>query len=242
MSTPIFSLTDIHFEYLNGPKVLDGLNFSLHAHERIGIIGPNGTGKTTMAHILMGLVKPSRGRIHFHGEPVSAERDFLPLRQSIGLLFQNAEDQLIYPTVLEDVAFGPLNMGKSSQEAKEIALRVLSELGLEGFDNRITHRLSGGEKKLVSLAAVLAMDPEALFLDEPTNALDAKTRAHLVEILNSLNKALVIISHDWDFLAQTTESIYSMKDGKITLDGDTHTHQHVHAHSHGSTPHVHGDS
>jgi cobalt/nickel transport system ATP-binding protein len=238
---PLFELKDIHFGYPAQPEILSGLNFCLRPGDRFGIIGPNGTGKTTMAHILMGLIQPTQGRVFFKGQPVNAPDIQQRLRCAVGLLFQDADDQLIFPTVIEDVAFGPLNMGKTTDEARDIAQRTLRTLGLGGFEDRVTHKLSGGEKKLVSLASVLAMEPEALLLDEPTNALDVDTRERLVRILADLNKALVIISHDWDFLARTTHDIYAMKDGRIAFDGETHTHQHIHAHTHGTMPHTHGD-
>ncbi|NJB67121.1 cobalt/nickel transport system ATP-binding protein [Desulfobaculum xiamenense] len=240
-STPIFELRGVSFGYPGRANILNELDFALPRGARVGIIGPNGAGKTTMAHILMGLVKPTSGRILFRGKAVESEDGFVALRKAVGLLFQNAEDQLIFPTVIEDVAFGPLNAGKSASEAKDIALRTLASLGLSGFEHRVTHKLSGGEKKLVSLASVLAMDPEALFLDEPTNALDVDTRERLVSILNGLDKALIIISHDWDFLARTTHDIYAMRNGRVTFDGETHAHQHIHAHVHGTTPHTHGE-
>lgn len=238
--TPLFSLKDIHFGYPGRKPILSGLDFALHSKDRIGIIGPNGAGKTTMAHILMGLIEPQSGSLFFKGKPVNSPDCFVALRRAVGLLFQNAEDQLIYPTVIEDVAFGPLNLGKTPSEARAIAEETLHSLGLEGFEDRVTHKLSGGEKKLVSLASVLAMQPEALFLDEPTNALDVDTRDRLIAILNGLDIALIIISHDWDFLAQTTKNIYAMRDGRIAFDGETHTHQHIHTHTHGSLPHTHG--
>ncbi|THB63702.1 MAG: ABC transporter ATP-binding protein, partial [Desulfovibrio sp.] len=151
-----------------------------------------------------------------------------------------AEDQLFSPTVLEDVAFGPLNLGLKPAQAKDRALETLEQLGLEGFADRITHRLSGGEKRLVALATILAMQPKALLLDEPTNDLDPPTRQRLIATLNELDLGYVIISHDWDFLAQTTEQ-------SLTLDKDTGRlvkstavpHTHVHVHEAGDAPHEH---
>ncbi|BBD08028.1 ATP-binding cassette domain-containing protein [Desulfovibrio ferrophilus] len=232
MTTPLFELQKITYAYPCRKPVLDELDFCFEQGANIGLIGPNGSGKTTLAHIVMGLINPNSGTILHRGHPISDEKGFATLRKEVGLLFQNADDQLFYPTVLEDVAFGPLNLGKSPAEAAEIAHTTLRHLGLEGFEERITYKLSGGEKKLVSLATVLAMEPKAVFLDEPTNALDVDTRHRLIHILNELALPRIIISHDYDFLAQTTKDIYAMKDGKIRFDGHTATHEHVHAHTH----------
>jgi cobalt/nickel transport system ATP-binding protein len=187
----------------------------------------------------MGLLKPSAGRIEIFGKPAKDEKDFTDIRRRIGLLFQDADDQLFSPTVLEDVAFGPLNLGKSKNEAIQIAQKTLAFLGLNEFENRITFKLSGGEKRLVSLATVLAMEPEILLLDEPINGLDMKTKAKLKEILSSINLSYLLISHDFDFLADIVDAIYTMEDGKILLDKELHLHEHVHAHELGTYPHQH---
>lgn len=243
MSNALFALKGITYAYHERRPVLDNLDFTFHEGDSIGLIGPNGAGKTTLAHIVMGLIAPDAGEVLHRGTPVTDEKGFAALRREVGLLFQNADDQLFYPTVLEDVAFGPLNQGKSPAEAADIARGTLARLGLSGFEERITYKLSGGEKKLVSLATVLAMRPYALFLDEPTNALDVNTRRHLIHILNDLDIARIIISHDYDFLAQTTHDIYAMSGGTIAFDGETATHEHVHCHTHvhGDVPHTHGN-
>lgn len=202
-------------------------------------MGPNGSGKTTLFHIIMGLLKPSSGSIEIFDRPVKTEKDFMRIRQKIGLLFQDADDQLFSPTVLEDVAFGPLNMGKSRDEAMDIARNTLNFLGLTGFEDRITYKLSGGEKKLVSLATVLAMEPEVLLFDEPTSGLDDRTKATLKDVLAGLDLSYIIISHEIDFLDEIADSIYSMNNGKILFDKEVHVHQHVHAHPHGAYNHEH---
>jgi cobalt/nickel transport system ATP-binding protein len=173
------------------------------------------------------------------GKPVREENDFLEVRHRIGLLFQDSDDQLFSPTVLDDVAFGPLNLGKSKQEAIDIARKTLAYLGLDGFESRITFKLSGGEKRLVSLATVLAMEPEVLLLDEPLNGLDAKTREAITQILSHLDLSYIIISHDIDFLAIATNTIYTMQAGRILLDNKLYAHEHVHVHPHGTYPHKH---
>jgi cobalt/nickel transport system ATP-binding protein len=236
---PIIELKQVTFGYPGGPPVLKDLDFNLHPGERIGIMAPNGSGKTTLFHLIMGLVKPLGGQVIVFGQARRAERDFVEVRRRIGLLFQDADDQLFSPTVLEDVAFGPLNLGKTKAEAVAIARRTLDFLGLNGFEDRITFKLSGGEKRLVSLATVLAMEPEALLLDEPVNGLDVRTRARLLEILLGLDLSYILISHELDFLAATTNVIYTMENGKVRLDRELHVHQHVHAHPLGASPHEH---
>jgi cobalt/nickel transport system ATP-binding protein len=187
----------------------------------------------------MGLLRPSSGRIELFGRPAKEEKDFRGARKRIGLLFQDADDQLFCPTVLEDVAFGPLNLGKSPEEARDIALKTLAKLDLIGFENRITYKLSGGEKRLVSLATVLAMDPEALLLDEPTNGLDEETEEKITDILKGLDLSCIFISHNLDFLLEATDRIYAMANGKICLDEALVAHPHIHTHKLGRLPHEH---
>lgn len=235
----IIDLENIHFGYEAEKPVLTKLMFSLAEGEKVGVIGYNGSGKTTLLHIIMGLVTPSSGTIRFMGKPVHSKKDFLNVRRTIGLVFQNADDQLFSPTVLEDVAFGPLNLGKSPKEARLMALETLERLNLKGFEDRITHRLSGGEKKLVSLATVLVMQPKVLLLDEPTTGLDEEARARITALLKDLDISMVIVSHEYDFLAGTTRKIYAMKDGRIQYDGESGT-LHAHLHRHPAVRHPHG--
>jgi cobalt/nickel transport system ATP-binding protein len=236
---PLIHLKGITFSYPGAEPVLDGLDLQFRRGEKLGLVAPNGSGKTTLLHIIMGLLKPDSGQIEIFGKPVREENDFLEVRHRIGLLFQDSDDQLFSPTVLEDVAFGPLNLGKSKQEAIDIARKTLAYLGLDGFESRITFKLSGGEKRLVSLATVLAMEPEVLLLDEPLNGLDAKTREAITQILALLDLSYIIISHDIDFLATTTNAIYTMQAGRILLDNKLYAHEHVHVHPHGTYPHKH---
>lgn len=147
-SNVILKLKDICFSYPGSERyILDHLSFSIAEGEKVGLIGPNGSGKSTLLHIIMGLLRPDSGYLEVIGQRPETENDFRLIRRKVGLVFQNADDQLFSPTVLEDVAFGPLNMGKSPKEAREMSLRTLKELNLDGFENRITHKLSGGEKK-----------------------------------------------------------------------------------------------
>ncbi len=235
----LIELEGITFRYPGAESVLKDLDFHLHRGDRIGLVAPNGSGKTTLLHVIMGLLKPMQGAIRIFGKPVKTEKEFRVVRQKIGLLFQDADDQLFSPTVLEDVAFGPLNMGKSIEEAIAISKKMLSYLGLEGFEERITIKLSGGEKRLVSLATILAMKPEVLLLDEPTGGLDEKTKTRITQVLSDLKLSYLIISHEFDFLSAVTDHVYTMDAGKILIDEELHVHVHQHAHKVGRQPHRH---
>jgi len=238
---PIIDLEGISYAYPGGKSVLNMLSFQLHEKEKIGVIGPNGSGKTTLFHLIMGLIKPDSGKIRIFGKEVRQEKDFRSVRQRIGLLFQDADDQLFSPTVLEDIAFGPLNQGKTVQEARAIAFETLHSLALEGFEERITYKLSGGEKKLVSLATVLAMQPQVLLLDEPTTGLDAETTERIIGILKRIDLSYIFISHNMDFISQTTDKIYGLNKGQIFLEQEKVPHSHFHSHGYGRLPHSHSE-
>ncbi|MBC8198750.1 MAG: ABC transporter ATP-binding protein [Desulfobacterales bacterium] len=237
----IVNLQDISFSYPDSPLVLDKLSLKFFRYDRIGLMGPNGSGKTTLFHIIMGLLKHTSGSMEIFGKPVTKEKEFDEVRRKIGLLFQDADDQLFSPTVIEDVAFGPLNLGMSRDDAVDIAKRTLESLDLAGFEDRVTYKLSGGEKRLVSLATILAMKPEVLLLDEPTAGLDDKTKAKLISILSNLDLSFILISHEIDFLFEITDSIYTMENKRIVSDKEAHLHQHIHAHPHGLYTHKHSN-
>ncbi len=232
-------LDNISFSHPGGARLFHHLRLAIGS-ERVGFIGPNGSGKTTLFHIIMGLLKPDSGRVLLDNREVSDAKAWRQLRQQVGFLFQDADDQLFSPTVLEDVAFGPLNMGDEGSVAKSKAIATLNSLGLTDFEDRITHKLSGGEKKLVALATILVMEPDILLLDEPTNNLDSSTRGRLVAILENLRLPMVIISHDYDFLSKTTDIIYSLDHGHLHKSESIHLHSHPHAHLYGDHPHDHG--
>ena len=214
----IIELDNICFSYEKDKPVLNNLSFSLREGEKLGLIGYNGSGKTTLMHIIMGLLKPSSGIIRVLGKQIMTQKDFSEVRRTIGFLFQNADDQLFSPTVLEDVAFGPLNLGHPPKEARSMAADTLAMLDLKGFEHRLTHTLSGGEKKLVSLATVLVMQPRALLLDEPAAGLDEDARIKIQSILNDLNISCVIVSHEYEFLSATTRNLLRMEAGRIETE------------------------
>lgn len=240
MTAPLLSLRGIGFAYPGGRHVLDGVDLDLHPGERLAIVGDNGAGKTTLLHLVVGLSKPAAGTITAFGRERRHEADFHEVRARAGLLFQDPDDQLFCPTVIEDVAFGPLNLGRSRRDALAIAEHTLASLGLDGFAPRITHKLSGGEKRLVSLAAVLAMQPDVLLLDEPTNALDAKAEARLIALLQSLPQAMLLISHNPRLIERLASRVVMLANGRIN-DAQMHAHSHDHHHAHLHPQHDHVD-
>ena len=194
--------------------MLAGCNFRLDAGQRLALLGANGSGKTTLLHLIVGLLRPAAGRIEVFGKPRVAEADFHEVRRRVGLLFQDADDQLFCPTVAEDVAFGPLNLGKPRDEVRRIVSQTLQSLGLAGYEHRITYRLSGGEKRLVALATVLAMQPDVLLLDEPTSGLDEEATRRLIEVLCRLPHATLVVSHNRSFRQAVTSGAVQLREGK----------------------------
>jgi len=193
---PLFALRGLEFAFNAQRPVLRGTDLDLHSGEVVGLTGSNGSGKTTLLHLMVGLLRPQAGTVEAFGRVRCTEEDFRPVRARAGLLFQDPDDQLFCPTVAEDVAFGPLNLDRTHPEAEAIVDRTLGTLGLTAIKDRVTYHLSGGEKRLVSLAAVLAMEPEVLLLDEPSVSLDDAATGRLIEALRKLQQAMVVISHD----------------------------------------------
>jgi cobalt/nickel transport system ATP-binding protein len=212
---PLLKLTNVCFSYPDNANIVNNLNFSLSLNEKAGIIGPTGGGKSTLLHMIMGLLPAYSGTISIFGKEMNKEKDFASVRTNIGFLFQNADDQLFSPTVIDDIVFGPLNQGKTPKEAVAIACELLEQIGMTGFKDRITHKLSGGEKKLVALATALAMNPAFLLLDEPVTGLDPNTKNKIIDILKKLPIPSVIISHDWGFLEQVTNKTYKLVNGQL---------------------------
>jgi len=200
LNTILFNLENISFSYeADTREIFSGLDFSLSAGERVAITGPAGAGKTTLLQLMVGLLKPCSGEIYAFGRERRTEKDFREVRSKTGFGFQNPDDQLFCATVMEDVAFGPLNLGMTKDEAISISIKTLEELGLKDYEGKITYKLSGGEKRLVALASVLSMNPEVLLLDEPSTGLDDFHTGRLTEILSFLDKTLVIVSHNIPF-------------------------------------------
>ncbi|NLS95621.1 MAG: ABC transporter ATP-binding protein [Planctomycetaceae bacterium] len=195
--------------------VLDACDLNLHAGERLGLAGANGSGKTTLLSLIVGLHRPQHGQVFVLGRPRQSEADFREIRGPVGMLFQDSDDQLFSPTVAEDVAFGPFNLGRSRADVEAIVARTLAQLGMQEYADRVTYKLSGGEKRLVAIATVLAMEPEVLLLDEPTAGLDEAARQRVIEILLGLPQAMLIVSHDRDFLDHTATRRTRLERGRL---------------------------
>jgi cobalt/nickel transport system ATP-binding protein len=215
MNEPLIEFRDVDFAYDPARPVLQGCNFALCRGERVALVGSNGSGKTTLLQLIVGLLRPTHGQVAVFGQERRTEADFHDVRRHVGLLFQDADDQLFCPTVAEDVAFGPLNLGKPRDEVRRIVASTLDSLGLAGYEHRITYHLSGGEKRLVALATVLAMQPDVLLLDEPNGELDDLATERLIAILAGLPQAMVIVSHSRDFWPRVTSSAVELREGKI---------------------------
>lgn len=207
-------ISGLQFSY--GERVIfDDLDFCLGKEERVGLVGANGSGKTTFLHTLVGLVKPAAGKLEIFNKTRSCEKDFIEVRRRIGFQFQDPDDQLFCPTVLEDIAFGPLNLGKTRVQTLEIVDQTLEAVGMSHFRDSVTHHLSQGEKKLIALGTVLAMEPEILLLDEPSAGLDGDAEKRILEILLKLPQSMIIISHNERFLQQLVTSRVTIKKGKM---------------------------
>jgi len=208
MDNVLINLKNINFGYSTCSELLNDLNFTLRRGDKVGITGPNGCGKTTFLYIIMGLLKPLCGEVKILGKKRNNEQDFKEVREKIGFLFQDSDNQLFCPTVEEEIAFGPLNFGKSSEEVKIIVRKVLSLIGLEGFEKKAPYNLSGGEKRKLALATVLAMNPKILLLDEPTSELDESGIEKLINVLNVQDLSYIIVSQDKKFLKATDSVIH----------------------------------
>jgi cobalt/nickel transport system ATP-binding protein len=214
-----------------GRPVLSNVSLELAAGERLALVGPNGAGKTTLLRTILGLEPSGGGSIRLFGEECRTEKQFARLRPRIGFLFQDSDDQLFCPTVIEDVAFGPLNLGHRPAAARAMAEAALASLGIADLAGRISHRLSGGEKRLVCLAGLLAMEPDMLMLDEPTNGVDAENGGRLREALRSFPGAMILVSHDAEFVADLATRAMIIRDGRL-LPAEIHDHAHTHRHRH----------
>jgi len=214
MEKTLIKLENISFRY-NSFLVLENINFELKFGKKVGLIGPNGSGKTTFLYIIMGFLKPVSGKVFIFGKERKRDKDFLEVRQKLGLLFQDSDSQLFCPTVKEDIAFGPLNLGKKREEVKEIVKKIARIFNIEHLLDRPIYKLSEGEKKIVALATVFAMDPVCYLLDEPSSGLDENTRNKLIEFLKNHVKTCLIVSHDREFLKKIVENIYLLKNRKI---------------------------
>ena len=218
---PLIELQDIAFAYPTRPALFESLSITFSPGDRVGLVGANGSGKTTLLHLVVGLLRPAAGGVIVCGAEAKSEADFQQVRRRVGLLFQDSDDQLFCPTVAEDVAFGPLNLGAAPEEAERRAMAALEQLGIAHTADRPVYDLSGGEKRLVALAGVLVMDPAALLLDEPAAGLDPAARNTLEAVLAEVGAGQIITSHDMEFVRSTCRRVVLLREGEIIADGPT---------------------
>lgn len=219
----MLEVKDIHFSYNRDAEVLKGISLNLRPGEIRAVIGRNGSGKTTLFSNILALEKPTKGQIYYQGERVQFKKKFLKsYRQKVNMVMQNPDKQIFHSRVLDDVALGPINLGKDRQEAEAIGLKNLEKLGIGNLKEKSTHTLSYGQKKRVAIAGVLAMACECLLLDEPTAGLDPELSLEMEKLLLSLKKegkGLLISSHDMDFIYAVSDYVYIINGGKIIKEG-----------------------
>jgi len=211
---------NLRFSYPDRQEVLRGISFIISPGEKAALVGPNGAGKSTLVLHLNGILR-GEGEVRVCGVPIT-QANIGQVRASVGLVFQDPDDQLFSPTVFEDVAFGPLYMGLPEEEVRERVKRALSAVGMLGFEERISHHLSGGEKKAIAIATVLAMEPEILVLDEPTAGLDPRNRRRLIHLLRDLPQTMLVSTHDILMVAELFPRTMVIDEGRIVRDGLTH--------------------
>lgn len=214
---PIVSVRGLRYTFEDGTEALRGVDFDLEEGQTIALLGPNGSGKTTFALHLNGILRGA-GTVVIGGLPVE-ERNLSQIRRQVGMIFQDSENQLFMPTVLEDVAFGLLASGVSRDVAEARAREVLAETGMLHKENKAPWHLSAGEKKRTAIAGILAMDPKLLVLDEPTTFLDPLGRRELIQLFARLPQAKILITHDTDFARQLAQEAVFFEEGVIAARG-----------------------
>jgi len=216
----VVEIKNLSYTYPDGTPALNEVSLDVMEGESIGIIGPNGAGKSTLLLHLNGILQSKNGAIKILGMPLTS-KNMRNIRSKACLVFQDPEDQLFMPTVFDDVAFGLVNLGYEAETVREKVEKILVRVDLSGRENRSAHHLSFGEKKLVSLATALVMEPEIILLDEPTSNLDRKERREIIEFLQEIDKTKIIVSHDLEMIEQLCQRIVVMNKGKVILTGDT---------------------
>ena len=214
---------NISYSYDDGTQALKNVNLEVKKGEIVSLLGKNGAGKSTLFLNFNGIIKPDSGKILIDGEELKHDKNSLvKFRQKVGIVFQNPDDQLFAPTVEEDVAFGPLNLGLSQEETQNRVTEALKRVDMEGFERKAPHHLSGGQKKRVAIAGILAMQPEVMILDEPTSGLDPKGASDILKLLYELNDegmTIIISTHDVDLVPIYSSKVYVISSGEIIKSG-----------------------
>ncbi len=210
----VLNISTLSFSY-DAQAVLNGIDLQISDGERVGLIGPNGCGKTTLFHLVTGLLTATSGQIDLYGEAVVPGR----FRPKIGLVFQNPDDQLFSPTVAEDIAFGPRNMGLSSSEIAQRVDAAMQLTGIADLKEQAPHRLSGGQKRMVAIAGIIAMQPSFIVYDEPSANLDIRARRRLIDFIKGSQETILISSHDLDLILEVTDRVILLDNSIIQADG-----------------------
>jgi cobalt/nickel transport system ATP-binding protein len=218
---PVF-VQDLNYTYPDGTHALRGINLSIRATERVALVGANGSGKSTLLLHLNGVLMPQKGEVVVGENPVKP-KNLQTIRNFVGLVFQNPDDQLFMPTVWEDVAFGPMNQGWRGTELQQRVIRAMRSVGLDPhiYAKRQASNLSGGEKKRVAIAGVMAMQPQILVFDEPSAQLDPRSRRQLIQLLQSLPETQLIATHDLDLALEICDRTIVLSEGRVAYDGQT---------------------
>jgi cobalt/nickel transport system ATP-binding protein len=221
--TFILETREVVYSYGDGTKALKDVSISLEEGRKIALVGPNGAGKSTLMLMFNGILRPTSGEVLFRGQPLRYDSACLrEIRRKVGMVFQNSDDQIFAPTVYQDVAFGPVNLGFPVEKAKKYVGYALQYVGLSGYERRPPHHLSGGEKKRVAIAGILAMEPEVMILDEPTSNLDPASSEEIMDMLDELNcggKTMIISTHDVDLAYRWADEVILMENGGVLRRG-----------------------
>jgi cobalt/nickel transport system ATP-binding protein len=221
MTTPVLELRGLAFAYPDGHQALYGVDLHVHAGERVALLGPNGAGKTTLVLHLNGILSAGAGAVAVSGLPVTKE-NLQEVRRRVGVVFQDPDDQLFMPTVRDDVAFGPANLGLRGAALEARVRDALDKVGMADFADRPPHHLSFGQRRRVAVATVLAMEPEILVLDEPSSNLDPASRRELADILRDLDVTVLMVTHDLPYAFELCPRSVVLSGGVVVADGSTY--------------------
>jgi len=220
MSHHIVEATDLHYTYADGTPGIKGISFRITHGESVAIVGENGAGKSTLLLHLNGYLLPTKGTLRIGDYPLT-KKNLKAVRRTVGMVFQDPDDQLFMPTVYDDVAFGPSNLGLPLEELETVVMQALETMGVSHLRDRPPYKLSGGEKRSVAIASILSMSPDILVMDEPTSGLDPRARRRLIEQLNNFEHTKIIASHDLDMAVDVCERAIVIHQGNVTADGPT---------------------
>jgi cobalt/nickel transport system ATP-binding protein len=220
---PVIEFVDVKYAYPNGPPSLQGISFYVEKGKKIALVGPNGAGKTTLLLMCNGILRPASGSVRINGTDLLYDNQSLrDVRKKVGFVFQNSDNQIFAPTVYQDVAFGPLNLGMENDVIRDVVTKTLFSVGLCGYEKRPPHHLSGGEKKRVAIAGVLAMEPDVLVFDEPTSSLDPASAAEIMDLLDELNDkgtTILVSTHDVELAYGWADEVILIAEGSILHHG-----------------------